>query len=139
MERYQYNKPFIDPNLPLSSARSCARTQSSLSRTLNQVSTGVINSMSLSITFPVIRRVERTFHENNDEAEINGINLEEWGASVSIGIGPRVFSVDRKRILRLCYHYRHLNGNDLSDFPFTDLITHRIRLKPGTRPYNKRH
>jgi hypothetical protein len=95
--------------------------------------------MSLSTTFPIIRRVKRTFHENNDEAEINGINLKEWGASVSIGIGPRVSSMDRKRMLRLCYHYCHLNGNNLNDLPFTDLITYRVRLKPNTRPYNKRH
>jgi hypothetical protein len=95
--------------------------------------------MSLFITFPVIRRVERTFYENDDEAEINSIDLEEWGALVGIGIGSRVFLVDKKRMLRLCYHYRHLNNNDLSDFSFTDLIIHRVRLKPGTRPYNKRY
>jgi hypothetical protein len=95
--------------------------------------------MSLSTTFPITRRVERTFYKDDDEAEINGIDLEEWGASVGIGIGPRVFLVDRKRMLRLCYYYRHFNGNDLSDLPFTDLITHRVRLKPGTRSYNKRY
>jgi hypothetical protein len=95
--------------------------------------------MFLFITFPVIRRVERTFHEDDDEAEINSIDLEEWGASVGIGISSRVFSVDRKRMLRLCYHYCYFNGNDFSDLPFTDLIIHRVRLKPGTRPYNKRY
>jgi hypothetical protein len=42
-------------------------------------------------------------------------------------------------MLKLCYHYRHLNNNDLSNLPFTDLITHKVRLKPNTRPYNKRH
>lgn len=139
MKRYQYNKFFINLNLSLLSARSYVRTQSFLSRTLNQVSTGIINSISLFTTFPIIRRVKRTFHKDDDEAEINSINLEEWGALINIGIGSRVFSVDRKRMLRLCYYYRHFNGNNLSDLPFTNLIIYRIRLKPGTRPYNKRY
>ena len=37
-------------------------------------------------------------------------------------------------MLCLLYHYRHLNGTDLTDLPCTDLITHRVRIAPGTKP-----
>jgi len=32
------------------------------------------------------------------------------------------------------YHYRHFNGTDLTDLSCTDLIIHRVRIKPGTKP-----
>ena len=37
-------------------------------------------------------------------------------------------------MLCLLYHYRHLNGTDLTDLLCTDLITHRVRIAPGIKP-----
>jgi hypothetical protein len=46
------------------------------------------------------------------------------------------FKEARHKALCLLYHYRHLDGIDLTDLPLTDLITHRVTLKPGTKPAN---
>lgn len=61
--------------------------------------------------------------------------LEEWATSVGLSVGPLVpTEAARHKVLCLFYHYRHLNGSDLRDLPCTDLITHRVRIKPGTKP-----
>ena len=45
-------------------------------------------------------------------------------------------SEQRLRVLRLLYKYKHLNREDLRDLPCTDLITHRVRIAPGTQPHS---
>ena len=61
--------------------------------------------------------------------------LEEWASSVGLMLGPLVPTPEaRRKVLSLFYYYRHLNGTDLKDLPCTDLITHRVRIKPGTKP-----
>ena len=45
---------------------------------------------------------------------------------------------DELRVPRLLWHYRHLQKEDLRDFPCTDLITHRVRIASGTIPYAAR-
>ncbi len=61
--------------------------------------------------------------------------LEEWAHSVGLVLGPLVpTGAARHKVLCLFYHYGHLNGTDLKVLPCTDLITHRVRIKPGTRP-----
>ena len=61
--------------------------------------------------------------------------LEEWAESVGLTLGPLIpTEAARHQVLCLFYHYRHLNGTDLKDLPATDLITHRVRIKPGTKP-----
>ena len=55
-------------------------------------------------------------------------------------LGPLIPSeADKLRVLQLLSHYRHLNKKDLSDLPCTDLITHRVRIAPGTKPFAVRH
>ena len=61
--------------------------------------------------------------------------LEEWASSVELVLGPLIPSQEaRHNVLCLLYHYRHLNGTNLRDLPSTDMITHRVRIKPGRRP-----
>ena len=61
--------------------------------------------------------------------------LESWADTVGLVLGPLVPNEEAKRkVLSLFYHYRHLNGTDLTDLPCTDLITHRVRITPGTKP-----
>ena len=61
--------------------------------------------------------------------------LEDWTTSVSLTLGSLVTTeAQRHKVLYLLYHYRHLNGTDLTDLPYTDLITHRVRIAPGTKP-----
>ena len=61
--------------------------------------------------------------------------LEDWASSVGLVLGLLIPSeADRHKVFCLMYHYRHLNGTDLIDLPYIDLITHRVRIKPGTKP-----
>lgn len=61
--------------------------------------------------------------------------LERWAKGVGLRLGPIVPTAKEKEdVLRLLYTYRDLNGGDLTDLPCTDLIVHRVKLLPGTRP-----
>lgn len=61
--------------------------------------------------------------------------LEMWAGSTGVRPGPLISSpTDRERVLRLFYTYRDLNGNNLMDLPCTDLIVHRVKLLPSTKP-----
>lgn len=61
--------------------------------------------------------------------------LEHWAESVGIKLGPLIPVLSsRLKVLQLLYTYRHLNGNDLTDLPCTDLIMHCVCLKKGTKP-----
>lgn len=60
--------------------------------------------------------------------------LEKWAVSVNLSLGPLLPDEARQEVLSLFYHYRHLDCKDLSDLPFTDLITHRISVPDGTKP-----
>lgn len=61
--------------------------------------------------------------------------LEQWATSVGLVLGPLIpTAADRLRVLQLLWQYRHLNREDLTDLPCTDLITHRVRIAPGTKP-----
>lgn len=61
--------------------------------------------------------------------------LEAWVESVELKLGPTISSPEaRHKFLSLLFYYCHLNGSDLTDLPPIDLITHRVRLKEGTKP-----
>ena len=47
-------------------------------------------------------------------------------------------AADELQVLQLLYSYQHLNGANLDTMPATDLITHRVRLSPDTKPYAAR-
>ena len=81
--------------------------------------------------FPA-RRVVRRRLEDVDEHV-----LEAWAASLELEpvLGPMITTEEQRiRVLRLLYTYRHLNGEDLTNLPSTDLITHRVRVPPGAKP-----
>ena len=78
---------------------------------------------------------DRLVQRSSIPSNIPNLVLEDWATSVEFKLGPLVPSAAaRRKTLCLLYHYRHLNGTDLTDLPCTDLITHRIRLTPGTKP-----
>ena len=63
--------------------------------------------------------------------------LEAWAESVGLVLGSLAPDKEaRHKVLSLFYHYRHLNGTDLKNLPCTDLITHRVRIAPGTKPHS---
>lgn len=81
------------------------------------------------------RRVVRPLPEYYD------VNLEAWAVDAGLkkALGPLIPSLeDRLRVLQLLYQYRHLNGEDLTNLPCTNIITHRVRITEGTKPYAAR-
>ena len=67
--------------------------------------------------------------------------LESWVTQCGLEqvIGPLVPTpMDRLLVLRLLYQYRHLDGEDFTNLPSTDLITHRVSITPGTKPFAAR-
>ena len=79
------------------------------------------------------RRIRR--RNPSTEREISNEDLVSWAKEVDLVIGPLIpTEEDKFRVLRLIHAYRHLNGTDLTDLPPTDMIVHRVRLAPGTKP-----
>ncbi len=77
----------------------------------------------------VLRNLPKQHPSSND--------LESWASSLGLEpvLGPLIpTAADRLRVLQLLYQYKHLNREDLTDLPCTDLITHRVRIAPGTKP-----
>ena len=85
----------------------------------------------LGKAFPSRRILRRSSLQHPSE------ELEEWASRLGLEpvLGPLITtSEQRLRVLNLLYQYRHLNREDLRDLPCTDLITHRVRIAPGTKP-----
>ncbi len=64
-------------------------------------------------------------------------DLEAWVSLLELEpvLGPLITTAEQRlRVLNLLYQYKHLNRENLRDLPCTDLITHRVRIAPGTRP-----
>lgn len=68
------------------------------------------------------------------EKSLSMTELESWAGSVGIKLGPLIPDLLRRLKVLQLYTYRHLNGNDLTDLPCTDLIMHRACLKKDTKP-----
>ena len=86
--------------------------------------------------FPA-RRIRRDVPECHASSE----ELEAWASGLGLGsvLGPLIPTPrDKLRVLQLLYQYKHLNREDLTDLPCTDLITHRVRIAPGTKPASAR-
>ena len=138
-------------SLPEATARSPQIGLSMLSPTLPQQAPAIdtpgwsIGSFSVSGTPPPLfphaplgkafpaRRIVRPPQQNFPQSEF----LEAWAAQLGLEpvLGPLIVTADQRlRVLRLLYQYRHLNREDLRDLPCTDLVTHRVRIAPGTKP-----
>lgn len=64
--------------------------------------------------------------------------LEKWALRVGLKLEPLVPTMeDRLKVLQLLWQYRHLNSEDLTNLPQTDLIVHRVKLKEGVKPFSK--
>ena len=80
------------------------------------------------------RRIIRSIPNSYPHAE----DLEAWANEIGLTLGPLIPSMEaRIDVLKLLWQYRHLNSEDLSDLPPTDLVVHRVQLQPGTRPSSK--
>ena len=67
--------------------------------------------------------------------------LEAWVQQLGLELvlGPLIPTPkDRLMVIQLLYQYRHLNGEDFTRLPCTDLITHRVTITPGTKPFSAR-
>jgi hypothetical protein len=95
----------------------------------------VVQRTSEPRKFPTERRIER-LSLSTDPQEI----IDEWFESSQITLGPVIpDTTSRSKVKRLLYTYRELNATELSQIPPTDLYEHKVRLTPGTKPWNVRH
>jgi hypothetical protein len=62
--------------------------------------------------------------------------VQSWFSSCGINLGPVLTDPQLKsQVIRLLYTYRDINATELAHIPATDLYEHKVRLKPGTRPW----
>lgn len=113
------------PGLAISSQISASTTTPIMQQPLD-------TSLTSLKAFPLPERplIRRKIDQTSSVEE-----LERWAKEVGLKLGPIVPTTkDREVFLRLLYTYRDLNGGDLTDLPCTNLIVHRVKLLPGTRP-----
>lgn len=85
-----------------------------------------------TLGFPTARRVVR----RPLDIETTMFDVDEWFQRSGITIGSCAETEDQQEAAkRLCYTYRDLFAQDLSDIQQTDLVQHSIPLKPGVTPY----
>ena len=66
---------------------------------------------------------------------------EAWAKQLGLEpvLGPMITTAEQRlQVLRLLHQYRHRNREDLRDLPSTDLITHRVKIAPATKPHSCR-
>lgn len=91
---------------------------------------GLTAPSSVQHHLPARRIIRRTIAHHPPPEE-----LEKWATEVGILLGSLVPSYEaRIKVLQLLHQYKHLNGNDLTDLPCSDIITHHVRIKPGAKP-----
>jgi hypothetical protein len=97
---------------------------------VNSISPSQAKSEKEGLVFP-----DRPVIRGHIQTSLSLAELEEWARSVQLVLGPLVENDEHRFLaLELLHHYRHLNGGDLSNLPSTEIITHKVRLAPGTRP-----
>ncbi|POS82252.1 hypothetical protein EPUL_005966, partial [Erysiphe pulchra] len=92
------------------------------------------NSQNINIPFPTTRRpcVRKLPEETIDV-------INEWFSTCGVKLGSQLIGeINQNLILRLLYTYRDLHADKLEDMPPTDLYVHKIKIKAGTKPWNKR-
>lgn len=96
-----------------------------------------LNAFAVSARGDLVQLPQRLPVRNRPPVTLSVNELEVWTEKLGIILGPLIPSEEeRHKVLRLLYQYRHLNSPDLTDLPATDLIMHRIKLKPGTSPHS---
>lgn len=91
----------------------------------------------LKQAFPARRVIRGSLPQHPSSQE-----LEDWASQLGLEpvLGPLITTAEQRlRVLRLLYQYKHLNREDLRDLPCTDLITHRVRIAPGTKPASAKY
>ena len=122
----------LEPTTTLSDALRRTSHSQRLSQRLNTISTAIVNSYSARAAFPTSERLIRREIRAPPE-----IDLEEWARSVDLTLGSLIPDDScRRAVLELLYTYQDLNGTNLKDLPATTLITHKVRLTPGTKPHS---
>ncbi|MCU1500254.1 MAG: hypothetical protein JWM47_4207, partial [Acidimicrobiales bacterium] len=83
--------------------------------------------------FPTKRRIMR--RDLSEAERMDPEIIRTWAEGMKFTLGPALPSEKRMTVWKLLWTYRHLGIEELSQLPQTDLITSRIRLKPGAVPY----
>lgn len=63
--------------------------------------------------------------------------MSEWSEKSHIQLGTLLSNDLRCELTRTLYTWRDLGIEDVKDLPATDLITHRVRSWPGTKPWHR--
>ena len=87
------------------------------------------------VSFPTSRRVHR--RRVPSPAETPDDQVERWFEDSGIQLGPLVPPELVPEVKRTFFAWRDLNATTVKDIPPTDLIVHRVRLKPGVLPWNR--
>ena len=94
-----------------------------------------VESLPRVAPFPTRRRMERRSNVGKDEASDEIVFT--WFEKSQIQLGTLVPEDMKPEVMRTFYTWRDLGIEDVKDLPATDLITHRVRLRPGTKPWNR--
>ncbi|KAI0992325.1 hypothetical protein K3495_g15861, partial [Podosphaera aphanis] len=92
------------------------------------------NHKGVNIPFPTNKRPEiRTLTSAPLE------EISEWFSTCGVKLGNKIPSNEaRNLVLQLLFTYKDLHAEKLEDMPPTDLYIHKIKVKAGTKPWNKR-
>jgi hypothetical protein len=82
-----------------------------------------------AIQFPTERRVVRRAVSTESD-----VVIQAWFDTCGIKLGPLLPTDRIPYVQRLLYTYKDINATELRHIPPTDLYTHRVRLKAGTKP-----
>ncbi|POS81879.1 hypothetical protein EPUL_006749, partial [Erysiphe pulchra] len=131
--KYVYDKK-IDPQVPEKLTCLCsnnAKTSQNYSGAKSEDSSKTELKNIIGPKILVDRRPSKRPISKAPQSEI-----DSWFLKSKIKIGP-LESDQRNKITRLLFTYKDLNSTELSELPPTDLYIHRVRLREGTKPWNR--
>ena len=83
-------------------------------------------------TRKVIRRAEDSITYPSET------ELEEWVKQMRVDLGPLLPKEYRHEVLKLLYLWKDLNSVGYEDLTPTDIIVHRVKIVPGTKPSSRK-
>ncbi|KAK6585464.1 hypothetical protein PZA11_002191 [Diplocarpon coronariae] len=89
-----------------------------------------LSPIQVATPYPTHRRpCQRTLSDESDAI------IDEWFQTLGTKIG-KLTDNQQRQLKRLLYTYQDLDAKELQNLPPTDLYTHRVRLKEGTKPHS---
>ena len=108
-----------------------------LSQCLNHASIGVVNFLSLSISFPVQQQIDRRSMPSEPQTYPSHTELLSWVTDLDIVMNNLISTHENELwVLQLLYSYWHLNDINLNSLFSTDLIVHCVWLTLSTLSYS---